>query len=190
MTGWLLTQTQTCCTYFKIQIFLFLSVFFLSVSPKSSNQRRFSLMVMHIPTLTSLGLRSLQEISDGSVYISQNVKLCYHHTVNWTQLFRGRSVRVNNLSNNKPRAECGEASSGSQGIETKLYIINEKWICLRNISAADNWDLMLILPWCVCSCRRPRVWPAVFRLRLLGPGAWPVCLLQELQQRWHMCEQL
>uniref|UniRef100_A0AAQ6IJQ7 Receptor protein-tyrosine kinase n=1 Tax=Anabas testudineus TaxID=64144 RepID=A0AAQ6IJQ7_ANATE len=72
--------------------------------------KRFSLMVMHIPTLTSLGLRSLQEISDGSVYISQNVKLCYHHTVNWTQLFRGRSVRVNNLSNNKPRAECGEAS--------------------------------------------------------------------------------
>uniref|UniRef100_A0A3Q1JNP2 Receptor protein-tyrosine kinase n=1 Tax=Anabas testudineus TaxID=64144 RepID=A0A3Q1JNP2_ANATE len=68
--------------------------------------KRFSLMVMHIPTLTSLGLRSLQEISDGSVYISQNVKLCYHHTVNWTQLFRGRSVRVNNLSNNKPRAEC------------------------------------------------------------------------------------
>uniref|UniRef100_A0A8D2ZQY7 receptor protein-tyrosine kinase n=1 Tax=Scophthalmus maximus TaxID=52904 RepID=A0A8D2ZQY7_SCOMX len=75
--------------------------------------KRFSLMVMHIPTLTSLGLRSLREISDGSVYISQNLNLCYHHTVNWTQLFRGRKVRVDNLSNNRPLAECGEASSGS-----------------------------------------------------------------------------
>ncbi|KAF0036282.1 hypothetical protein F2P81_011594 [Scophthalmus maximus] len=68
--------------------------------------KRFSLMVMHIPTLTSLGLRSLREISDGSVYISQNLNLCYHHTVNWTQLFRGRKVRVDNLSNNRPLAEC------------------------------------------------------------------------------------
>lgn len=68
-------------------------------------------MVMRIPTLTSLGLRSLREISDGSVYISQNANLCYHHTVNWTQLFRGRRVRVNNLNNNRPLAECGESNS-------------------------------------------------------------------------------
>uniref|UniRef100_A0A669F8J6 Receptor protein-tyrosine kinase n=1 Tax=Oreochromis niloticus TaxID=8128 RepID=A0A669F8J6_ORENI len=50
----------------------------------------FSLTVMCVPTLTSLGLRSLKEISDGSMYISLNSNLCYHHTVNWTQLFRGR----------------------------------------------------------------------------------------------------
>lgn len=81
-------------------------------------------MVMHIPSLTSLGLRSLREISDGNVYISQNANLCYHHTVNWAQLFRGRSVRVN-LSNNKPLAECGEESSGIR--QKKLYIINENW---------------------------------------------------------------
>ena len=66
-------------------------------------------MVMHIPTLTSLGLRSLREISDGSVYISQNANLCYHHTVNWAQLFRGQRVRVNSLNNNRPLAECGES---------------------------------------------------------------------------------
>ncbi|MED6247182.1 hypothetical protein ATANTOWER_032537 [Ataeniobius toweri] len=71
-----------------------------------SLHKRFSLMVMRIPTLTSLGLRSLQHINDGSVYISQNANLCYHHTMNWTQLFRGRRVPVNNLSNNKPLAEC------------------------------------------------------------------------------------
>ncbi|XP_015241974.1 PREDICTED: receptor tyrosine-protein kinase erbB-3-like [Cyprinodon variegatus] len=68
--------------------------------------KRFSLMVMHIPSLTSLGLRSLRYINDGSVYISQNANLCYLHTVNWTQLFRGGRVRVNNLNNNKPLAEC------------------------------------------------------------------------------------
>ncbi|XP_017270714.1 receptor tyrosine-protein kinase erbB-3b isoform X1 [Kryptolebias marmoratus] len=68
--------------------------------------KRFSLMVMHVPALTSLGLRSLREISDGSVYISQNANLCFHHTMNWTRLFRGRRVQVNNLSNNKLLAEC------------------------------------------------------------------------------------
>ncbi|XP_077428883.1 receptor tyrosine-protein kinase erbB-3b isoform X2 [Vanacampus margaritifer] len=68
--------------------------------------KRFSLMVMRISTLTSLGLRSLREISDGSVYVSQNAKLCYHHTVNWAKLFRGRRVRVNSISSNRPLAEC------------------------------------------------------------------------------------
>ncbi|KAM3872341.1 receptor tyrosine-protein kinase erbB-3b [Diretmus argenteus] len=68
--------------------------------------KRFSLMVMRIPTLTSLGLRSLQDISDGSVYLSQNAKLCYHHTVNWTQLFRGRTTQLNDIKNNRPLAEC------------------------------------------------------------------------------------
>ncbi|XP_027876866.1 receptor tyrosine-protein kinase erbB-3b [Xiphophorus couchianus] len=84
-----------------------LSVFSsLSTIQGRSLYKRFSLMVMRIPTLTSLGLRSLRYINDGSVYISQNTNLCYHHTVNWTQLFRGRRVRVNNLNNNKPFAEC------------------------------------------------------------------------------------
>ena len=75
--------------------------------PVCALSRRFSLMVMRIPTLTSLGLRSLREISDGSVYISQNAKLCYHHTVNWTQLFRGGRARVNSLSGNRPLTDCG-----------------------------------------------------------------------------------
>uniref|UniRef100_A0A8C6M932 receptor protein-tyrosine kinase n=1 Tax=Nothobranchius furzeri TaxID=105023 RepID=A0A8C6M932_NOTFU len=70
----------------------------LSLSSRSQTKRRFSLMVMHIPSLTSLGLRSLREINDGSVYISQNDNLCYHHTVNWTQLFRGRRGRCSNIS--------------------------------------------------------------------------------------------
>lgn len=71
-------------------------------------------MVMRIPTLASLGLRSLREISDGSVYISQNARLCYHHTVNWTLLFRGRRVRANSLNNNRPPAECGKAAGKTE----------------------------------------------------------------------------
>uniref|UniRef100_A0A3B5LA21 receptor protein-tyrosine kinase n=1 Tax=Xiphophorus couchianus TaxID=32473 RepID=A0A3B5LA21_9TELE len=90
-----------------------LSVFSsLSTIQGRSLYKRFSLMVMRIPTLTSLGLRSLRYINDGSVYISQNTNLCYHHTVNWTQLFRGRRVRVNNLNNNKPFAECDSGCWG------------------------------------------------------------------------------
>lgn len=86
-------------------------------------------MVMHIPSLTSLGLRSLREISDGNVYISQNANLCYHHTVNWAQLLRGHSVR-DILSNNKPLAECGEERTDNS-INVLLYIYN---ICIINIS--------------------------------------------------------
>ncbi len=43
-------------------------IFILSIRP-------FALLVMKIPSLTSLGLRSLREISDGSVYITQ-IKTC------------------------------------------------------------------------------------------------------------------
>ncbi|KAM4610148.1 receptor tyrosine-protein kinase erbB-3b [Polymixia lowei] len=68
--------------------------------------KRFSLLVMHIPSLTSLGLRSLRDISDGSVYLNQNNNLCYHHTVNWTQLFRGHRTQPNDIKNNRPLAEC------------------------------------------------------------------------------------
>uniref|UniRef100_A0A8C7RL91 Receptor protein-tyrosine kinase n=1 Tax=Oncorhynchus mykiss TaxID=8022 RepID=A0A8C7RL91_ONCMY len=53
--------------------------------------RGYSLLVMRIPSLTSLGLRSLRRINDGGVYITGNKKLCYHHTVNWTRLFSSSS---------------------------------------------------------------------------------------------------
>ncbi|XP_061074816.1 receptor tyrosine-protein kinase erbB-3-like [Conger conger] len=73
--------------------------------------RGYSLMVMTVPSLTSLGLRSLKEISDGSVYISRNKKLCYHHTVNWTQLFTGgrtqqRHQDTRGIKKNRPESEC------------------------------------------------------------------------------------
>uniref|UniRef100_A0A671X724 Receptor protein-tyrosine kinase n=1 Tax=Sparus aurata TaxID=8175 RepID=A0A671X724_SPAAU len=51
----------------------------------------YSLLVMKIPSLTSLGLRSLRKINDGGVYITGNKKLCYHDTVNWTRILSSRS---------------------------------------------------------------------------------------------------
>nr|XP_055044790.1 receptor tyrosine-protein kinase erbB-3b isoform X1 [Misgurnus anguillicaudatus] len=75
-----------------------------------NTKRPFSLLVMKIHSLTSLGLRSLREISDGSVYISNNVNLCYHHTVDWSQIFTGsrqrRRLYNNDIKQNKPPEQC------------------------------------------------------------------------------------
>ncbi|XP_076840273.1 receptor tyrosine-protein kinase erbB-3b isoform X2 [Brachyhypopomus gauderio] len=72
-------------------------------------KRPFSLLVMKVASLTSLGLRSLREIRDGSVYINNNTNLCYHHTVDWTKIFTSarRQRRINNeIKNNKARSQC------------------------------------------------------------------------------------
>uniref|UniRef100_A0A674B1B0 receptor protein-tyrosine kinase n=1 Tax=Salmo trutta TaxID=8032 RepID=A0A674B1B0_SALTR len=73
-----------------------------------SLHKRFSLMVMRVASITSLGLRSLREISDGNVYLSHNAKLCYHHTVNWTRLFTGHATSLNDIKDNRPLRECVE----------------------------------------------------------------------------------
>lgn len=76
-------------------------------------------MVVKIPSLTSLGLRSLRKINDGGVYITGNKRLCYHDTVNWTRLFSSSSRQQRrhkniDIKDNRPRDECGEwrVSSG------------------------------------------------------------------------------
>uniref|UniRef100_A0A8C9TFV9 Receptor protein-tyrosine kinase n=1 Tax=Scleropages formosus TaxID=113540 RepID=A0A8C9TFV9_SCLFO len=69
----------------------------------------FSLLVTKLPFITSLGLRSLRNINDGSVYISNNKRLCYHYTVNWTQLFTGTSSRqqdISDIKKNRPESKC------------------------------------------------------------------------------------
>ncbi|TRY54340.1 hypothetical protein DNTS_021314 [Danionella cerebrum] len=71
-----------------------------------SLHKPFSLLVMKNPSLTSLGLHSLHEISDGSVYITQNTNLCYHHTIDWRQIFIGNQKqrrRYNDIKDNKPQ---------------------------------------------------------------------------------------
>ncbi|XP_054639834.1 receptor tyrosine-protein kinase erbB-3-like [Dunckerocampus dactyliophorus] len=78
-----------------------------------SSRRGYSLLVMKIPSLTSLGLRSLQKINDGSVYITGNKNLCYHDTVNWTRILSSssrpqRRQKYIDIKENRPRTECVE----------------------------------------------------------------------------------
>ncbi|KAB5546524.1 hypothetical protein PHYPO_G00073070 [Pangasianodon hypophthalmus] len=70
----------------------------------------FSLLVMKVDSLMALGLRSLREISDGSVYISNNTNLCYQHTVKWQQIFTGSQIKrrrtLNDIKFNKLPSQC------------------------------------------------------------------------------------
>lgn len=70
-------------------------------------------MVMRIPSLTSLGLRSLRRINDGAVYITGNKKLCYHHTINWAHIFNSssrpqRRQKQIDIKDNCSPEKCGE----------------------------------------------------------------------------------
>ncbi|XP_047204615.1 receptor tyrosine-protein kinase erbB-3a isoform X2 [Girardinichthys multiradiatus] len=73
--------------------------------------RGFSFLVMRINSLTSLGLRSLQRINDGGIYITGNKKLCYHNTVNWSRILSTssrpqRRPKDLTIKDNRPREEC------------------------------------------------------------------------------------
>ncbi|XP_055993907.1 epidermal growth factor receptor isoform X2 [Sorex fumeus] len=71
---------------------------------RTKQHGRFSLAVVGL-NITSLGLRSLKEISDGDVVISENRKLCYASTVNWKKLF-GTSSQKSKVSNNRDLNDC------------------------------------------------------------------------------------
>ncbi|XP_066520621.1 receptor tyrosine-protein kinase erbB-3a [Hoplias malabaricus] len=76
-----------------------------------TSKRSYALLVMRIPTLKSLGLRSLKKIGDGGIYITGNSQLCYHQTINWTRLFESRprtQRRQKNLDfkENSPEDKC------------------------------------------------------------------------------------
>ncbi|KAK1334750.1 hypothetical protein QTO34_004316 [Cnephaeus nilssonii] len=74
--------------------------------PVSSLRRsgRFSLAVVGLD-ITSLGLRSLREISDGDVIISNNRNLCYADTIAWRKLF-GTTSQKTKIQSNKDSREC------------------------------------------------------------------------------------
>ena len=87
-------------------------------SPLSSGllalSRGFSLLIMKNLNVTSLGFRSLKEISAGRIYISANRQLCYHHSLNWTRLLRGPSEERLDIKHNRPRRDCGERKGPGQ----------------------------------------------------------------------------
>lgn len=58
-------------------------------------------------SITSLGLRSLKEISDGDVIIIQNKNLCYTSASHWKKLFKSEGQRVT-IERNADAATCGQ----------------------------------------------------------------------------------
>ncbi|KAJ8352712.1 hypothetical protein SKAU_G00241880 [Synaphobranchus kaupii] len=64
-----------------------------------------SLLILKQQWISSLQLQSLDEISAGNVYITNNSQLCYYNTVNWTGLFRTNNQKVLIRNNRDPR-EC------------------------------------------------------------------------------------
>ncbi|XP_049674775.1 receptor tyrosine-protein kinase erbB-3 isoform X1 [Accipiter gentilis] len=76
----------------------------VTIGGRSLYNRGFSLLIMKNENVTSLGLRSLREVSAGRVYITENRRLCYLHTVQWTALSRRRADL--DIRNNKPRSKC------------------------------------------------------------------------------------
>ncbi|XP_036401897.1 receptor tyrosine-protein kinase erbB-4-like [Megalops cyprinoides] len=64
-----------------------------------------SLLILKQQWISSLQLQSLNEISAGNVYITNNSQLCYYNTVNWTSLFRTNNQKVLIRNNRDPR-EC------------------------------------------------------------------------------------
>ncbi|XP_060754450.1 receptor tyrosine-protein kinase erbB-4-like [Neoarius graeffei] len=81
-----------------------------------------SLLILKQRWITSLSFQSLQEISAGNVYISNNSQLCFYHTLNWTRLFRSSSQRAL-LNNNKEMQQC----------------ITEQRVCDKLCSEAGCW---------------------------------------------------
>ncbi|KAM7402022.1 hypothetical protein PAMP_017296 [Pampus punctatissimus] len=78
-----------------------------------TSRRGYSLLVMKISSLTSLGLRSLRSINDGGVYITGNKNLCYHDTVNWTRIItsssrpqRPKRLKHIDVKENRLRSQC------------------------------------------------------------------------------------
>ncbi|KAM9101103.1 epidermal growth factor receptor [Sarcophilus harrisii] len=71
---------------------------------RTKQHGQFSLAIVGLD-ITSLGLRSLKEISDGDVVISRNRQLCYANTINWTKLFGTKSQKTK-ITNNKDEKEC------------------------------------------------------------------------------------
>ncbi|XP_061128129.1 receptor tyrosine-protein kinase erbB-4-like isoform X1 [Syngnathus typhle] len=64
-----------------------------------------SLLILKQRWISSLQFQSLDEISAGIVYISNNSRLCFYDTVNWTSLFRTPTQKAV-IHNNRDPKEC------------------------------------------------------------------------------------
>lgn len=64
-------------------------------------------MVVAQLSITSLGLRSLKEISDGDVVIIKNKNLCYTNKTHWTRLFKSEGQSAT-IEDNVDAATCSK----------------------------------------------------------------------------------
>lgn len=94
--------------------------------------------------ITSLGLRSLKEISDGDVIIMKNKNLCYTSKSHWKKLFKSKS-QSGIIEENADAATCGQNFNPPT---TFIYVlppllqrhfINQAWLVLwEKISFCDS----------------------------------------------------
>ncbi|KAH0629286.1 hypothetical protein JD844_011234 [Phrynosoma platyrhinos] len=75
----------------------------VTIGGRSLN-RGFSLMIIKNKNVTSFHFSSLQEISAGKVFITENSRLCYYNTINWEHLSRQKSDLE--IRDNKPVRKC------------------------------------------------------------------------------------
>lgn len=76
-------------------------------------QNQYSLVVVHLKHLQWLGLRSLKEVSAGSVRLKDNYGLRYTQTINWPQLFKSKDqkffpTQLSQQENQTCDHECSE----------------------------------------------------------------------------------
>uniref|UniRef100_H3CSB9 Receptor protein-tyrosine kinase n=1 Tax=Tetraodon nigroviridis TaxID=99883 RepID=H3CSB9_TETNG len=74
-----------------------------------------SLLILKQRWISSFKFQSLDEISAGNVYISNNSGLCFYNTVNWTSLFRTSNQKVL-IRNNRDPKECSQLQMVCDGM--------------------------------------------------------------------------
>ncbi|CAI9590418.1 unnamed protein product [Staurois parvus] len=84
-----------------------------TIGGRTLYNRGVSLLIMKNSNVTSLGFRSLRDISAGKVYITENENLCYYHTIKWSLLF----------SNRRPNADLKNNKAAATVLRKKEYVI-------------------------------------------------------------------
>ncbi|XP_072431767.1 epidermal growth factor receptor isoform X1 [Chiloscyllium punctatum] len=99
ITGYLFIQNWPD-KYKNLQVFENLEI----IRGRTQHRSSISLALVNL-NITSLGLRSLKEISDGQVSIFNNSKLCYVETIQWEKLFKSNRQSLK-ITPNKPKTQC------------------------------------------------------------------------------------
>uniref|UniRef100_A0A4W3HB98 Receptor protein-tyrosine kinase n=1 Tax=Callorhinchus milii TaxID=7868 RepID=A0A4W3HB98_CALMI len=84
-----------------------------TIGGRTLYNRGFSLMIMRLSGVRSLGFRSLKEIGAGKVYVAFNQLLCYYHTLKWKSLYRSWDPNFKPvIKENRPADACSKSGEG------------------------------------------------------------------------------